>query len=153
MKRVVCQLLLVLMCLASPLTSVGKSDQTTLSNTSEVTNTITAVAGADLSVAKERATLSTSWLIKLFSIGDLDQKKSVLIERMKKATKADVIIDPQFLLEKKPLGGGKLTLTGYPARYTNFRNLTPTEVDSLILHNKYRSGTVVFFDKSNLPDK
>lgn len=129
---------------------VEGKDETTPSNVADVTNTVISVAGADIRVAKERAVITSSWLIKLFSPRDLEQKKKELIEELKKRTKADIIVDPQFTITKKRLGGGKITLRGYPAFYTDFRNLTPTEVDSLILHEKYESGSVIFFDKSDI---
>lgn len=151
MKRVVSTVFFALIVsLALSITMRAKTVETTNSNLVEVTNTVISVAGADVTVAKERSSVSSAWIIKFFSPRDLEQKKTELIEVLKNRTKADVIIDPQFTITKKRLGGGRITLTGYPAYYSNFRNLTPTEVDSLIIYNKYQSGSVVFFDKSDI---
>lgn len=150
MRRVVCCFVVLAMCVAVPYMSRAEKERTDPSNVAEVTNVIVSVSGADVSVAKERASLSSSWIMKLFSPRDLELKKASLVVELKKRTHADVIIDPQFIVEKRILGGGKITLSGYPAYYTNFRNLTPVEVDSLILKDKYKPGTVIFYDKSVL---
>ncbi len=120
-------------------------------NVAEVRNNVTAVTAAEVNISKERAYLSTTWIIKLFSPRDLEAKKKEMIADLCKKEKADIIIDPQFTIKKKILGGSTLTLSGYLARYVNFRNLTPIEVDSLIIHNKYRDGSVVFFNQGFLP--
>lgn len=152
MKRVVSSFLFVLIVsVALPLAMMAERDGATPSNVVEVKNTIISMAAADISVDKERSSVSSSWIIKLFTPHDMEQKKKLLIEELKRRTKADIILDPQFTLTKTRLGGGKITLSGYPAHYTNFRNLTPAETDSLIIHNKYTAGSIIFFDKSELP--
>lgn len=116
-------------------------------NTVNVETTITAVSAAELTIAEERVELSTKWLAKLLSPTSLEQRKANLIVELCRKVGADVLVDPQFTYSKTMLGGGKLTVSGYPARYKNFRTMTQQEVDSFIVSPAYDTGKVVFINK------
>ena len=60
---------------------------------------------------------------------------------------ADILVDPQFTYSKRILGGGKLTVFGYPASYKNFRTMTDKQIDALITSPKFESNRVVFINK------
>ena len=57
---------------------------------------------------------------------------------------ADILIDPQFTYDKRILGSGKLTVSGYPAKYKSFRTMTNEQVDAFITSPVYDTNTVVF---------
>lgn len=103
------------------------------SNTAAVENRILAVAGADLDIAPYRVAKSAVWAFNFLSPVSLEQRKTNLVNALCKEVGADILVDPQFTYSRRVLGSGKLTVTGYPANYRDFRSLSETEIDSLIL--------------------
>lgn len=112
-----------------------------------VNNIVTAVTMADVEVGTQRVETSVSWKIKILSPTDLEQRKENLQNELCKASGADFLVDPQFTYEKKFLGGGKLTLSGYPAKYVNFRNMTEEEIEAFILNPESQAGKVIFINQ------
>lgn len=112
----------------------------------EIHNTILAVAGAELDISPAKVTKSVSWTMNFLSPTSLEQRKTNLINDLCKETGADIIVDPQFTYKRRILGGGKLTLTGYPAKYRNFRNLNETEIDSLIINKSQPENSIIFIN-------
>ncbi|MBE6318706.1 MAG: hypothetical protein E7081_07020 [Bacteroidales bacterium] len=122
-------------------------EQQTLSNIVNVETTITAVSAADLEIADERVSKSTTWTLNFLSGTALEQRKANLIIELCREVGADVLVDPQFTYSKRMLGGGKLTVSGYPATYKNFRTMTDKQVDAFITSPEYNTGKVVFINK------
>ena len=116
-------------------------------NAVSVETTITAVAAADLTIADERVEKSTSWGPKMFSPTSLEQRKANLIVELCREVGADVLVDPQFTYSKRFLGAGKLTVSGYPAKYKSFRSMSEAEIDAFITTPEYKEGKVVFINK------
>lgn len=112
-----------------------------------VETTITAVSAAELEIGDKRVSKSTAWGPKIFSPTGLEQRKANLIVELCREVGADVIVDPQFTYSKRFMGGGKLTLYGYPATYKNFRAMSDSEIDSFITTPEYETGKVVFINK------
>lgn len=115
----------------------------------DIDDRVIAVAGADLEIAPKRASKTVTWTMNFLTRQDLEMRKENLIKALCKETNADVILDPQFSYSKRILGGGKLTLTGYPAKYKSFRTLTQNEIDSIVVGNNYTEGKVIII--SNRP--
>lgn len=113
----------------------------------KIETTVTAVSAAELDIADKRVSKSCNWHTKLFSPTSLEQRKTNLIVELCRQVGADVLVDPQFTYEKKILGGGKLTVSGYPATYKNFRAMNEAEVDKFIVSPEYETGKVVFINK------
>lgn len=128
-------------------TAFAGEKQETASNSVEVETTITAVTVAELSIGDKRVSKTTSWNLKFLSPTDLEQRKKNLITELCREVGADVLVDPQFTYSKRILGGGKLSVSGYPASYTNFRTMTEREIDAFIVSPEYQSGKVVFINK------
>lgn len=118
-----------------------------VTNTADVKVMITALSMADLSIDNERVEKSTVWISNILTPADLEQRKSNLIVELCRQIGADVLVDPQFTFKKRILGGGKLTVSGYPARYKNFRPMTDAEIDSLIISPKFNSDRVIFINQ------
>ncbi|MCM1004686.1 MAG: hypothetical protein NC402_00115 [Prevotella sp.] len=112
-----------------------------------VNTTITAVAAAELQISDKRVSKSVSWGPKILSPTGLEQRKANLIIDLCREVDADVIVDPQFTYRKRMFGGGVLTVSGYPAKYTNFRSMSDKEVETFITTPEYQSGKVVFINK------
>lgn len=117
------------------------------SNIVNVETTITAVSTADLEIADERACKSTTWTMNFLTGNTLEQRKANLIIELCREVGADVLVDPQFTFTKRMFGGGKLTVSGYPAKYKNFRTMTDSEIDAFIATPEYNTGKVVFINK------
>jgi hypothetical protein len=49
------------------------------------------------------------------------------------AEDCDILIEPEYSIKKTflGLGGGSVTVTGYPAKLTNFHKPTPQELDAI----------------------
>lgn len=116
-------------------------------NIAPVQNQILAVSGAQLEISEISVSKTTSWFTGLFSRTDLEQRKKNLINDLCREVGADVLVDPQFTYSKNILGGGKLTVRGYPAKYQKFRTLSDEEIDSLIINPKFDSNTIIFINK------
>lgn len=122
----------------------AEKNQNTDFNIAPIENRILAVSGADLIISENYVSKSTSWI---FSRTDLEQRKANLVNQLCREVGADVLVDPQFTYSKRLLGGGKLTVRGYPAKYKNFRPLSEEQIDSLLINPKYDSNTIIFINK------
>ena len=116
-------------------------------NLVNIETTITAVSAADLEIANERVSKSAVWTMNFLTGNTLEQRKANLIIELCREVGADVLVDPQFTFKKRMLGGGKLTVSGYPAIYKNFRTMTDNEIDAFISTPEYNTGKVVFINK------
>ena len=112
-----------------------------------VETTITAVSAAELEISDKRVSKSVTWKLNFLSPMSLEQRKQNLIIELCREVGADVLVDPQFTFTKRMMGGGKLTVSGYPATYTNFRSMSDQEVDAFIASPEYETGKVVFINK------
>lgn len=128
-----------------------KSSTASIPNTVSVESRVISFVAADLDVNTDRVSRTMKWFSGFLTPENLEQRKDRLLEELKQSCGADVIIDPQFEYSPKILGGGRLSVSGYPARYVNFRNLTPTEIDSLILSGNPRPERVIFYENTLLP--
>ena len=134
----------ILLILTTPfLNALADDSDSPIDRQVKIENRILAVAGADIAIETHRVSKSTSWAFNFISPQDLEQRKTNLLNTLSREVGADVIIDPQFTYSKRLLGGGKLTVSGYPARYTNFRTLSQPEIDSLIFNNT-RTDKIIF---------
>lgn len=116
----------------------------------EVVDKVLAVAGADLIIGPTRVSKTTTWTLNFLSPIDLEIRKRNLVQELCRAVNADILINPQFSYSKRILGGGKLTVSGYPAKYNNFRSLTENEIDSIIIGKKYPEDTIYFINTDTL---
>lgn len=140
-------LLLTLIFMTCP-AAYGRKQAHEHSNTVNIETTITAVSSAELNISDKRVFLSTSWGPKILSPTSLELRKANLIVDLCRQVGADVLVDPQFIYTKRFLGGGKLSVSGYPATYKNFRTMTDKEVDAFISTPEYETGKVVFINKN-----
>ena len=69
--------------------------------------------------------------------------KRIALSRAARAHKADVIIGAMVDVITNDNGRLEITITGYPARYTNFRNATSDDMDLV------RKGQTVILDNSS----
>ena len=138
------RLISILICIFFFSSLNAEKNQNTDFNIAPIENKILAVSGADLIISENSVSKSTSWI---FSRTDLEQRKANLVNQLCREVGADVLVDPQFTYSKRLLGGGKLTVRGYPAKYKNFRPLSEEQIDSLLINPKYDSNTIIFINK------
>lgn len=85
---------------------------------------------ADMKVSEEKAEKTVDWAwnpLTTFSLAE--QKKSATAELLKDVD-ADVLVEPQYIVNRRGVfRGGSVTVTGYPATYSNFRNMTKEEME------------------------
>lgn len=117
--------------------------QENFNNTVDVDIRITAVTLADLKIGEERVEKTVTWRLNFLSPKDLEERKDELLKKLCREVGADLLIDPQFVYSKKILGGGSLTVSGYPASYINFRNMTQDEIEAFIKDEKLNKNTVI----------
>lgn len=86
---------------------------------------------ADLEINPEKMTRSVSWVWSPFNNIPLNVRKSNLMAEMVQEAGADILVEPHYIVKKTFLGGGELTLSGYPAKYKDFHKATPEEVEAL----------------------
>ena len=77
--------------------------------------------------------LVKTWSFAPFNWGEpkLHLLKGNLIAESLNANDADLIIDPQFSFTKKSYGQRRLVITGYLAKYKNFRKATPEDLRAI----------------------
>lgn len=141
-------LTIILAILAGILSLKADNPSSAPGNTVNVETTITAVTVAELNIADERVEKTVKWSMNFLSGNSLEQRKANLIVELCREVGADVLVDPQFSYSKRMLGGGVLTVSGYPATYKNFRTMTDEEVDAFIVSPEYETGKVVFINKN-----
>lgn len=138
MKKI---LFVVAICSATLLTSCKTVYKT--SETADVKNNVnTYPEVADLEI-QGKTTKTMTWSFRPFNIGEPKQStaKGNLIADVLKEHNADVLLEPQFHFEKTQYGQRKLTVTGFPATYKNFRKATDSDLNAIKVCNDANATT------------
>lgn len=112
------------------------SSCTTITKTStiaEVKNVVvTYPEVADLDI-QEKVSEAKTWNFFPFHIGEpkLSTVKGNFIHEILKEKGGDVLLEPQFHFEKTSYGARTLTVTGYVAKYKNFRKATEADLKAI----------------------
>lgn len=88
----------------------------------------------NLDVQKESVTSSVEWKTSWFKRDiSLEVRIGNLIAEMAHKAKADILVEPRFTIEAGSSGwrSKKLTITGYPASYKDFRPATAEDLKAL----------------------
>ena len=118
----------------------------TTSDTAAVNAQLEAVAVADLDVQPQRKVSTVEWPWSPFAFAQpkLEERRSNLVAKIVEESGADVLVEPAETFKKKSFGKRTLTISGYPAKLTDFR--TPTKLDSCAIRiaeaGKPRPGLV-----------
>lgn len=91
---------------------------------------------AVLQAVDERASAETEWVRTPLSFGhpSLEQMKQNLVAELVEQAGADVLLDVEYTYKRRLIGRCKLVVTGYPAKFGEFRKATPA--DLAVLKNK-----------------
>ena len=91
---------------------------------------------ADLDVQESKATATVS-----ASAGNsIDATKNLAIAEVLKATNADLLVEPTFDVQKKN-GKNIVTVTGFPAKYKNFRPARAEDIALMDAGTRYLTTT------------
>ncbi|MBQ6210238.1 MAG: hypothetical protein IJK42_10790 [Prevotella sp.] len=72
-----------------------------------------------------------TWNFQLFKKDRLALIKANLQADMLKELDADILLEPQYTFKKVPFGERTLTITGYPAKFKDFRKATEEDIKAL----------------------
>lgn len=98
--------------------------------TAAVNNTVTTFTVADMDVSTTKVSKTTSWPYNPFKRVSIDEVKENTEAALINENKADVLIEPQYIVERRGfLRGGSVTVIGFPAKYKNFHKMTPEEAE------------------------
>ncbi len=87
----------------------------------------------DLELSDNPITAEVTWNWSLISFGQqsLADRKMNLIADMLKKHNADVLVEPRYQFTKTSFGPRKLIVTGYPAKYKNFRSASEKDLKAI----------------------
>lgn len=125
---------IIIACAAMALSSCTTVKNT--ASTEAVDTKITSMTVADLQVDKEKVSKTVKWnWSPLTSVSVADKKENATGELLLEKD-ADVLIEPQYVVNHRGLfRGGSVTVTGYPAKYYNFRPMTKEDAEMIATAN------------------
>lgn len=127
--------------------SIMKAEKKQEYNIVNVDTRIVAALIADIDVANTRVTKSKKFFLTKFSEEELEFQKQNLIKFKCLEIGADTLVDVKLIIKRNKIGILELIISGYPAYYKNFRNMTQEELDYFIKENKLNSGKVIIFSE------
>lgn len=88
---------------------------------------------ADLDVNPQKVSKTEEWEFVPFNIGQPSMKirKSNMVADLLRDNDADVLLEPQTVFVKQPFGKRTLTITGFSAKFSNFRKATEEDLKAL----------------------
>ena len=99
--------------------------------TAEVqTNVIQYPTVTDLTVMK-KVEKTITWNFNPFKHERLALQKTNLMADLLKELDADILLEPQYTFKKVPFGERTLSITGYPAKFKDFRKATEEDLKAL----------------------
>lgn len=129
--------------------ALALSSCSTIQHTSQVAGVDTNVYNltvADMNVGKQKQTKTTEWKWNPLSTVSLKSQKETATAQLLEETNADVLVEPQYIVKRRGLfRGGSLTVTGYPATYSNFRTMTAEDAEMLAKLNGQCADSVIAF--------
>ncbi len=127
--------ILALLCVVLLLSSCTTVRETAA--TAPVQTSIVSIGVADVDIEPETVSRTYSWSYwdYAFKKCDINQIKENLTAELLQEHKADVLVEPQFIVERGGFfRGGSVTVIGRPGKYKNFRNLSPEEYKGIDLN-------------------
>lgn len=89
---------------------------------------------ADLDISPVKITKTTSWY-SFFSTMSKATRQSNLTAEMLLEADADVLVEPNSIYKKEFPSHHTLTVTGFPAKFKNFRKATDKDLEALRIGN------------------
>lgn len=103
-------------------------------HTAGVDTKVYSVTVADMDVSPQKAAKTIEWKWTPLSTVSIETQKENAEAELLKEADADVVVEPQFTIHRRGLfRGGSVTVTGYPAKYSNFRTMTKEDAEKIAL--------------------
>lgn len=106
---------------------------------------------ADLDVQPGRVQRTETWKFKLVPWGEpsLAQRQKNMIHDMVDSAKADVFVQPLVKYTRKAFGPRTLTVSGYTAKFKNFRQPTEQDLEALrVVNGVPEPATIIVSDSA-----
>lgn len=133
--------------LAAGIVALTLSSCSTISHTAQSVPVDTQVYNntvADLNVAHKRDSVTVNWNWNPLSTVSLKAQKESATHALLAKSDADILVEPQYIVKRRGfLRGGSVTVTGYPANYANFRNMTTDDAEKIATINGANDIVVV----------
>lgn len=135
------------------LAAMALTSCSTVSHTASVQPVETQISSmtvADLTVDTTKVTKTVGWSwTPLRSVSMSETKTNAAGELLMEAD-ADVLVEPQYVVKRRgAFRGGSVTVSGYPARYHNFRPMTREDAEMIAIANgTYTPGVPVIVDSN-----
>lgn len=134
---------LLAVCFAALLVS-SCSTVTNTSQTAAVDTQLYNLTVADMNVAAKKDSVTLDWAWNPLSTVSLSAQKESATHALLEKSDADVLIEPEYIVHRRGLfRGGSVTVTGYPASYSNFRAMTSEDAQNIATISGNMGGTVL----------
>lgn len=125
--------------LVSSCTTVTHTSQTAAVDTQLYNLTV-----ADMNVAAKKDSVTLDWAWNPLSTVSLSAQKESATHALLEKSDADVLVEPEYIVHRRGLfRGGSVTVTGYPATYSNFRTMTSEDAQNIATISGNMGGTVL----------
>lgn len=133
--------------LAAGIAALALSSCSTITHTSQTAAVDTQVYNltvADMKVAAKKDSVTVNWKWNPLSTISLSAQKETATHTLLGKSDADVLVEPEYIVKRRGLfRGGSVTVTGYPATYSNFRAMTADDAEKIATVNGDNNIVVV----------
>lgn len=125
--------------LAAGIAALALSSCSTITHTSQTAAVDTQVYNltvADMKVAAKKDSVTVDWKWNPLSTVSLKAQKESATHSLLQKSDADVLVEPEYIVHRRGIfRGGSVTVTGYPANYSNFRAMTTEDAEKIATIN------------------
>lgn len=133
--------------LAAGIAALALNSCSTITHTSQTAAVDTQVYNltvADMKVAAKKDSVTVDWKWNPLSTVSLSAQKQTATHTLLGKNEADVLVEPEYIVKRRGLfRGGSVTVTGYPATYSNFRAMTADDAEKIATINGDNNIVVV----------
>lgn len=124
------------------LTLSSCSTITHTAQTASVSTEVYTMTVADLTVEKQKAETTKEFKWNPLSTVSLSAQKETATAELLKQSGADLLVEPQYVVNRRGLfRGGSVTVSGYPATYSNFRAMSKADAEKIAALNGATAGS------------
>lgn len=125
--------------LAAGIAALALSSCSTITHTSQTAPIDTQIYNltvADMKVAAKKDSVTVDWKWNPLSTVSLKAQKETATHTLLGKNDADVLVEPQYIVHRRGIfRGGSVTVTGYPATYSDFRAMTADYAEKIATVN------------------
>lgn len=133
--------------LAAGIAALALSSCSTITHTSQTAAVDTQIYNltvADMKVAAKKDSVTVDWKWNPLSTVSLKAQKESATHSLLSKSEADVLVEPEYIVKRRGIfRGGSVTVTGYPATYSNFRAMSKDDAEKIATVNGDASTVMV----------